>query len=182
MIGGSMSTAILKREIITNKSITEVIWISFFVLATTFGAYVRIPLPFTPVPITLQTFFVLLSGAILGKKFGSISQLSYFLLGGLGLPLFTQVGALWGPTGGYILGFVLASYLIGFLLEKNWKVFYVMLLGDFILLLSGTLNLSFYVGSFKNAVILGMFPFIAGDILKIVAVVFVFNTYNNSHR
>src|SRR3989339_2095192 len=95
-----MNTAVLSRKIILNENIEKAIWVSFFVLATTFGAQVKIPLPFTPVPLTLQTFFVLLSGAMLGKKFGTISQMIYLVLGGIGLPLFTQTGALWGPTGG----------------------------------------------------------------------------------
>ncbi|MBI5573147.1 MAG: biotin transporter BioY [Elusimicrobia bacterium] len=165
-----MSTLILNRVIIRDEKIEKVILVSFFVLATAFGAYARIPLPFTPVPITLQTFFVLLSGAYLGKKLGGLSQFLYFLLGGLGLPLFTSIGALWGPTGGYIIGFIFASWLVGFLIEKNWKVFYALMLGDFLLLFCGAINLSFFVGGFKNAIILGVFPFIVGDLLKIFAV------------
>ncbi|PKM92701.1 MAG: BioY family transporter [Elusimicrobia bacterium HGW-Elusimicrobia-4] len=164
-----MTTAVLNRVIIRDEKIEKVIWVSFFVLATAFGAQVRIPLPFTPVPLTLQTFFVLLSGAYLGKKLGGLSQFLYFLLGGLGLPLFTSVGALWGPTGGYIFGFIIASWFVGFLIEKKIKVFYAFLLGDLLLLSCGAVNLSFFVGSFKNAIILGVFPFIVGDLLKIFA-------------
>jgi len=172
-LGGDMTTAVLNRVIIRDEKIEKVIWVSFFVLATAFGAYVRIPLPFTPVPLTLQTFFVLLSGAYLGKKLGGLSQFLYFLLGGLGLPLFTSVGALWGPTGGYIVGFIFASWLAGFLIEKKLKVFYALMLDDFILLSFGALNLSFFVGGIRNAVILGVIPFIVGDLLKIFAAVSV---------
>lgn len=160
---------IISRQIITDKRIAKAIWVSFFVIATTFGAYVRIPLPFTPVPITLQTFFVLLSGAVMGKKLGGFSQFLYFLLGGIGLPLFTNTGALWGPTGGYIFGFILASWLVGYLIEKEWKVFYALLLGDLVLLFSGMLILSLFVGGLKNAVVLGVLPFIVGDLIKIFA-------------
>lgn len=168
-----MTTAILSRVIIHDEKIEKAIWVSFFVLATAFGAYARIPLPFTPVPITLQTFFVLLSGAVLGKKLGGVSQFLYLLLGGIGLPLFTNTGALWGPTGGYIFGFILASWLVGYLIEKKWKVFYALLSGDLVLLFSGTVILSLFVGGFKNAVILGALPFVAGDLIKILAVISV---------
>ena len=60
----------------------------FFVIVTSIGAYIRIPLPFTPVPITLQTFFVLLCGALLKRKLGSLAQLTYLLLGLIGVPVF----------------------------------------------------------------------------------------------
>ncbi len=165
-----MTTAVLNRIIIRDEKIEKVIWVSFFVLATTFGAQVKIPLPFTPVPLTLQTFFVLLSGAYLGKKLGGLSQFLYFVLGGLGLPLFTSGGALWGPTGGYIVGFIFASWFVGFAIEKKWEIFYALLVGDLVLLSLGAFNLSFFVGGIKNAVILGMFPFIIGDLIKIIGV------------
>ena len=173
-----MSTAVLGRVIVRDKRIENIIWVSFFVLATALGAYVRIPLPFTPVPLTLQTFFVLLSGAFLGKKSGSVSQLLYFALGGLGLPIFTQIGAIWGPTGGYLAGFIAASYLVGLLVEKKFNVFYALILGDLVLLFCGALNLSIFVGGFKNAFFLGVLPFVAGDILKILAAVSVMKIVN----
>lgn len=163
-----MTAAVLNRVIIHDEKIEKAIWVLFFVMATAFGAQVKVPLPFTPVPLTLQTFFVLLSGAILGKKIGGLSQLLYFVLGGLGLPLFTSAGALWGPTGGYIVGFIFASWFVGFAIEKKWKVFYSLLVADFIILTFGAINLSFFVGGFKNAVVLGVFPFLVGDLLKII--------------
>ena len=170
-----MTTAVLNRVIIRDEKIEKVIWVSFFVLATAFGAYARIPMPFTPVPLTLQTFFVLLSGAYLGKKLGGLSQFLYFLFGGLGLPLFTSGGALWGPTGGYIVGFIFASWFVGFAIEKKLKVFYALMLGDLILLSFGAFNLSFFVGGIKNAVVLGVLPFLVGDFIKILAVISVLN-------
>ncbi|MEW6556408.1 MAG: biotin transporter BioY [Elusimicrobiota bacterium] len=166
-----MSSMVLNRVIVRDEKIEKVIWVSFFVLATAFGAYARIPLPFTPVPLTLQTFFVLLSGAMLGKKYGGLSQFLYFLLGGLGLPFFTSSGALWGPTGGYIIGFVIASWFVGFTIEKKWKVFYSLLVADLIILTCGAINLSRFVGGLKNAIVLGVFPFIVGDLMKILATV-----------
>lgn len=85
--------AILKREIVVNKTACRIIGVTVFVILTSLGAFVRIPLPFTPVPVTLQTFFVLLSGAVLGGAIGAASQLSYLLLGTAGLPIFTNAGS-----------------------------------------------------------------------------------------
>ena len=73
--------SILKKEIICGRVVLRVIAVIFFIATITLGAYVRIPLPFTPVPLTLQTFFVLLSSAFLGIKFGLFIQFCYILLG-----------------------------------------------------------------------------------------------------
>lgn len=159
-----MNTAVLNKQIIHNKTIENTIWISFFVAATFLGAQVRIPLPFTPVPITLQTFFVVLSGAYLGKKSGGISQLIYLLLGGIGFPIFTKTGALLGPTGGYIVGFTLAAWISGYLREKKSNLIYCIVAGHLTLLLTGTLYLSIFVG-WKNALMMGFLPFLPGDLL-----------------
>ena len=73
--------AILRKEILVNKTISRIIGLLTFIILTSLGAFVRLPLPFTPVPITLQTFFVLLSGAFLGSRLGISAQLGYILLG-----------------------------------------------------------------------------------------------------
>ena len=95
----------------------------FFVALMSLGAYVRIPVFFTPVPITLQTLFVVLSGAMLGKKWGMASQAIYISLGAIGLPVFQGygygMGHILGPTGGYLAGFVLASYVVGSLTHST---------------------------------------------------------------
>ena len=85
--------ALLKREVILNKTLCRVMGVLTFVILTSLGAFVRIPLPFTPVPLTLQTFFILLCGAFLGSKLGVTAQLSYMFLGVLGLPIFTGAGS-----------------------------------------------------------------------------------------
>jgi len=82
-------------------------------------AQIRFYLPFTPVPVTGQVFAVLLSGVVLGKRYGPLSQIFYLLLGIAGIPWFV-VGPI-GPTGGYIVGFILAPYLIGELYERLKK-------------------------------------------------------------
>ena len=85
--------------------------IAIFATLTTLGAYIHIPL--TPIPITLQTLFTYLSGTLLGGRLGALSQLVYVLMGMLGLPVYAGGKAgithLFGPTGGFLLGFILAS-------------------------------------------------------------------------
>jgi len=119
-----MATAIvLKREIIKSRLINNILGVSIFVVLTSLGAFVRIPLGFTPVPLTLQTFFVLLSGAILGSNLGLFSQAGYLLLGAAGLPIFSGAGSgllyLFGPTAGYLWGFIIASFVVGRLINSH---------------------------------------------------------------
>jgi biotin transport system substrate-specific component len=168
-----MSSATLSREITISENAEKAVWFAFFLLATTLAAQVRIPLPFTPVPITLQTFFVLMSGVYLGRHLGPLCQFAYLLLGGLGLPLFTSTGALLGPTGGYIAGFVLAAWLAGYAKEYKKSAFLILAASDVILLSSGTAYLSLFVGGLKRAFLLGFLPFITGDLIKVTAAYFM---------
>ena len=86
-------------------------------------AWFKIPLPFTPVPITLQTLGVLLSGAVLGPYYGALSMILYLIVGALGFPVFagggSGIGALLGPTGGYLFSYPVAAFIIGKLLERR---------------------------------------------------------------
>lgn len=170
-----MMEAILRKEIMVSKTASRIIGVIIFIILTSLGAFVRIPLPFTPVPITLQTFFVLLSGAFLGSNLGASSQVGYILLGISGLPIFTGAGAgipyLLGPTSGYIFGFVLASYFVGrfinFTKNNFFSTFSLLCLGDFILLICGVLWLKFIFGySLTKLLFIGFIPFIPGDLLK----------------
>lgn len=174
----------LNKEIIINKTACRLIGITIFIMLTALGAFVRIPLPFTPVPITLQTFFVLLSGAFLGDRLGVFTQLSYILLGVLGVPLFSGLGSgflyLFGPTAGYLFGFVLASLFLGRFLQQYNRhnllfVFGLFCLADLLLLCCGTFWLKILFGySFKKSLFVGFIPFIPGDLLKIGAAVLVY--------
>ncbi|MEW6102042.1 MAG: biotin transporter BioY [Candidatus Omnitrophota bacterium] len=170
--------AILKREIILNKTICRLLGALAFVIFTSLGAFVRIPLPFTPVPLSLQTFFVLLSGAFLGRKLGAASQLGYVLLGIAGIPVFSGAGSgvfyLLGPTGGYLFGFILSAFLIGRLITRaknNFiSVFVILLLADAALFACGILWLKVLLGyPLGQLLSLGVIPFIPGDLLKISA-------------
>ncbi len=167
-----------KREIIKDKLISRVIGVLSFIILTSFGAFVRIPLPFTPVPITLQTFFVLLSGAILGKKLGAIGQAGYLILGSIGFSIFAIPLGLFGPTGGYLIGFVFAAWAVGKLVEMkkdiSWIIF-SMAVGSIIIYLVGTVHLSIFFGTgFKKAIYLGILPFIPGDIIKLLLASFIY--------
>jgi len=175
--------AILKREIVTNKTICRIFAAFTFVILTALGAYVRIPLPFTPVPITLQTFFVLLGAALLGRGLGVITQAAYLTFGIAGLSIFTGAGYgfayLLGPTGGYLLGFVLAAYFGGKCLDSErgglLYVFAVLFAADLILLACGVLWLKAAFGlSLAKAILLGLLPFIPGDILKALAAAHIY--------
>ena len=166
---------IFTKEIIVHKTLCRVIGVSVFVMLTALGAFVRIPLPFTPVPITLQTFFVLLSGAFLGSGLGAIAQLSYALIGISGLPIFSSAGSglsyLFGPTGGYIFGFVLAALFVGRFIKYNqnnlFYTFVLFSLGDIILLFCGMIWLKLILGyPFSKLLFIGFLPFVPGDILK----------------
>lgn len=101
------------------KALTSILWIGAFSILTAAGAQIAIPT--FPVPVTLQTFFVLLSGAFLGSKKGFTSQLAYLIAGSTGLPLFANGAGgilhLFGPTGGYLLGFPLGAFIVGYLVH-----------------------------------------------------------------
>ena len=149
------------------------------------AAQIRFPLPWTPVPITLQTFAVLLVGILLGRWWGGISVASYAGLGAAGLPWFTGwsggVGHLAGPTGGYIVGFFLAALFVGHFTDKYIRarsflpMLGILLFADFVLIyVPGLLQLHLWLNlvgggsaSFYHVLTLGFFPFIAGDLIKI---------------
>lgn len=167
--------AILTREIISGKTACRVAGAAVFIILTALGAFVRVPLPFTPVPVTLQTFFVLLSGAFLGRKMGAFAQIGYIFLGLSGLPIFTSAGSgllyIFGPTGGYLFGFIIAAFftgrLIGCCKTGFLPVFAVFCLADFILLSCGVIWLKFLFGySLAKLLAIGFAPFVFGDLLK----------------
>jgi len=178
---------VLDREIITNKIFCRFLAVTVFIALTALGAFVRIPLPFTPVPLTLQTFFVLLSGAFLGAGLGLTVQASYLLLGVLGVPLFSGSSAglayLFGPSAGYLCGFLIAAFFLGRALGNNKQVlisnFVLFCVADAIILLSGAIWLKFILGiSFTQALYLGFLPFIPGDLMKLSLAVFIYSKIN----
>ncbi len=151
-----------------------------FALLTAALAQFSFTLSFTPVPVTGQTLGVLLSGAALGFRLGASSQILYLIMGAVGLPFYTQGASGWdilkGYTGGYIVGFIFASALIGFLAERGKDRHVSSAIGSFLLgtiiiyafgalWLAHVLNLPVFEGP-KSAMALGVVPFLFGDLLK----------------
>ena len=140
-------------------------------------AQIEIPLPFTPVPITGQSFGVLLIGAAFGSKRGAASLTLYLVEGGLGLPFFaggaSGFSILTGATAGYLVGFVAAAYVIGLLAERGFErsvrtSIIPFLVGTFIIYLFGVAWLSIVLKSFSQGIALGMIPFLIGDAIKLI--------------
>lgn len=183
------STMALRVNTISDKATDAVIGVTFFIMATTLGAYIRIPVPGTPVPITLQTFFVVLSGAVLGSRLGLFSQAGYIFLGAIGLPVFQGytfgMAHILGPTGGYLIGFMAASFLAGKILEKGsrnlFKITASFTIGNIVLYALGILWLMLiYRISFLNAILIGVLPFFTVELAKIFLAAVVYSKI--SHR
>ena len=146
-----------------------------FSLLTALAAQVVVPLPWTPVPLTGQTFAVLLTGALLGPRLGALAMLAYLAEGAAGLPFF-RAGAggaahLSGATAGYLFAFPVAAYVTGYLAERGWDRRFVtaaaaMALGSLVILACGWGWLSLALGA-GQAFRLGVLPFLAGDVVKI---------------
>ena len=158
------------------RSLRGMVYASMFGALTAVGAYIMIPLP--PVPITMQTLFVNLAGALLGGSLGALSQVVYILLGVIGLPVFAGgkagAGVLLGPTGGYLIGFVVGAYVIGKLtaIRKNpgfvWLVC-AMSIGIALVYLLGIIQLIIVAKlDYDKAIAVGLLPPLPGDILKII--------------
>ncbi|UCG44435.1 MAG: biotin transporter BioY [candidate division WOR-3 bacterium] len=140
------------------------------------SARLTVPLPFSPVPLTGQTMAVLLVGAVLGARRGSLTVLLYLLQGAAGLPVFAAGGAglgwLLGPTGGYLLGFLPAAALAGLLSERGWDrrvgpTLLLMLAGNVLIYVFGLAGLARFVPAHR-LLAAGLLPFLPGDAVKAV--------------
>lgn len=141
-----------------------------------------IPLPFTVVPISLTNLAIYFTVFVLGWKMGTISYLIYLLIGLIGVPVFSGFTSgfskLVGPTGGYLIGFIFLVIISGWFIEKfpNKIPMYIigMLLGNIVTYLFGTIWLANLTGNtFKQALAIGVLPFLLGDLLKIIAAVLI---------
>jgi biotin transport system substrate-specific component len=162
------------------RAISAGIGVIAFAVMTALGAYVRIPLPWTPVPITLQTLFVSLAGATLGPVFGPASQGLYLAAGAAGMPLFAGgLGGLayllGGPTTGYLLGFVPATVCTGWLIRRRetpgilW-ILLSMAAGTLTVYACGVAWLAWSLNlSLAAALAQGLLPFLLGDAVKLCA-------------
>lgn len=176
-----LTSNVLIDHVSGSRSATkDLSWIVGFSLLTALLAQIAIPLPFTPVPLTGQTFAVLLSGAVLGCRRAFLSQALYLAEGAAGLPVFAGGAAsaihLLGPTGGYLWSFPLAAALLGWLVERgasraSWRLAGALVLSDLFILTVGAFWLyTFFHVPYSQAWLLGFYPFLIGDILKVALV------------
>ena len=136
----------------------------------------QVSVPFYPVPVTGQTLVVLMIGMAYGSRLGAATLLAYLIEGGMGLPVFANGGAGWaylaGPTGGYLIGFVVAAFVIGLLAERGMgrgpiSAGLAMLVGTAIIYVFGVTHLSGFIG-FQESIAVGVLPFLYGDVLKLI--------------
>jgi biotin transport system substrate-specific component len=158
------------------RIIREIVLVVTGSILIALAAQFYFPLPFSPVPITGQTFAVLLLAALYGHNRGGLTVLTYLILGIAGRPVFASgtfgIATIIGPTGGYLVGFLPAAYIVGFLSKKGWdrKVWTAatsMIIGNVVIYLAGITWLSRFVG-WDNVLQTGLIPFLIGDGAKIV--------------
>ena len=155
-----------------------------FVVAMVASAHLRLPLPFTPVPLTLQTLVVLLAGACLGPRLGFVAATSYLVLSLQGLPVMAGPSFI-GPTGGYVLGFILAAMIMGYAMRsRDWRWLTVgAVAASLTILLCGSLWLGGFMGqNWARAFQLGFLPFLPGDALKTAAVILLIRQFQPQMR
>ncbi|MGA9597541.1 MAG: biotin transporter BioY [Acidimicrobiia bacterium] len=170
-------TRVLAGAVLPQRRLVTLVLVGGFALLTALAAQIRIPLPFTPVPITGQTFAVLLAGASLGSGAGAASQALYVALG-LVFPVYAGGTSGWahasGSTGGFLIGFVAAAWIVGKLAENRQDravstAVPAFLTGTIVIYLFGLPWLAHTVGvSWVRAAELGLAPFVLGDLLKAV--------------
>ena len=136
----------------------------------------QIKIPLYPVPVTGQTLVVLMIGMAYGSRLGAATLLAYLVEGGMGLPVFAGGGAGWatlaGPTGGYLIGFLVAAFILGLLAERGMgrgpvSTALAMIVGTALIYVFGVTHLSGFIG-FEKAVAAGLLPFLYGDALKLI--------------
>ena len=158
----------------------QVLSVGFVAVLTAAASQVSFPLPFTPVPFTIQPMVVLVGAAALGARLGALSQILYLMLGVAGLPVFAFApelpqgfARLFGPTGGYLMAFPIAAFATGWLAERGFDRHYgtsilAMAAGLSIIFLGGVSWLANAVG-IEAALATGLYPFVIVDVVKIIA-------------
>lgn len=172
--GHGRTEAVVAERSLTAQMGLEIGVAGAFTLAIIAAAHLKIYLPFNPlVPLTLQTLVVLLAGGLLGARLGFIATTGYLLLSLLNLPVMAGPSFI-GPTGGYVLGFVLAAVLVGYCARRpgwGWLVG-GMIAGSVTILLCGWMWLAALPGrNSLQALHIGVLPFLAGDALKTAAAI-----------
>jgi biotin transport system substrate-specific component len=168
------------------KTSTGITLTALFAALTAAGAFISIPLPFSPVPVVLQNFFALLSGLILGPALGSAAVGLYLLAGALGAPVFAGAGGglvrFLGPTGGFLAGYLLAALIAGLIAGRprpevqtsRRRIILAALAGLLAVYVPGIIRLKFAIDTpWTAAVAAGFTPFVFGDIIKGAAAVII---------
>jgi len=171
-------------DVLPGSRVRDVVLVVGFALLTALSAQIVIPLGFTPVPITGQTFMVLVAGGLLGARRGAGSQALYVMMGALGLPFFAEGAGGWeaatGSTAGYLVGFVVAAWLVGSLAERGQDRSMLTAIPAFVVgtvviyaLGAGWLAVSLGIpltaaAGEPSAIAFGVAPFLVGDLLKAV--------------
>ncbi len=149
----------------------DITYTAIFTALTIVGAQIAIPIG--QVPITLQIFFVLLSGLVLGARLGFLSQALYLLIGAMGLPVFAGLTGgivhIYGPTGGYLIAFPVAAFLAGWISKRGNNIRFdsiASFAGIAVIYIFGWLRLGLFMNDFKKAFIVGIVPFVLIDLIK----------------
>jgi biotin transporter BioY len=172
MRSGKGSRALVRHWVGQSSMTIDIGLVLAFSLLIGLLAHLVIPLPFTPVPVTGQTFGVLLTGAVLGSRLGTATLLAYVVEGTAGLPVFAA-GTHGPATYGYLAGFVAAAFVVGWLVEHGWdrnapRLLAAMVAGEVAIYVFGLLWLARFVPASK-VLAFGLFPFLLGDAVKLVA-------------
>src|SRR3989338_196036 len=168
------------------RKLKFLVFSALFAALTAAVSPIKIPLGFTPVPITLQTLVVLLSGAMLGPYYGALAMILYVVVGALGLPVFagggSGIGAILGPTGGYLISYFIAAVAIGKVVQMRKEQKYLdyavaMVAGTIIIYLLGASWGMVVTGLGVTQIIIGwVLPFIIGDTIKLLIAAYIAKT------
>jgi biotin transport system substrate-specific component len=174
-----MTSAVIVHRVLPRTRVVSVVLVVAAAALTALAAQWRIYLPFTPVPITGQTFAVLLTGATLGARLGASGQVLYLIAGALGAPVFAAgsggLEVIRGATGGYLVGFVVAAGLVGWMAEHRQDrtfptMFTAFVVGSAVIYGFGVVGLMAATGwGVEEAVTKGVVPFLLGDLIKAAA-------------
>jgi len=175
-----MTSAVIVQRVVARSRVNSVLLVIGAAALTALAAQWEIHLPFTPVPVTGQTFAVLLTGAALGMTLGAAGQAVYVVAGAIGLPVYAGGEGGWDTasaqgSAGYLIGFIFAAGFVGFMAERRQDrtfptMFTAFIAGSFIIYAFGVAGLMILLDmTFTEAVVAGVVPFVLGDIIKAAA-------------
>jgi biotin transport system substrate-specific component len=174
-----MTSAAISQRVLPRTIAISMVLVVLAAALTAVAAQWRIHLPFTPVPITGQTFAVLLTGAALGMRLGAAGQFLYLAAGSLGAPVFSDgdrgFDVVTGATGGYLIGFIFAAGLVGWMAEHRQDrtfptMFTAFILGSAVIYLFGVVGLMIAADmTASEGIANGVVPFVFGDVIKAAA-------------